>query len=1019
MPAYNFTEIEKKWQKIWAETGLYKVENDPQKPKFYALDMFPYPSGAGLHVGHPLGYIASDIVSRYKRLNGYNVLHPMGYDAFGLPAEQYAIQTGQHPAVTTENNIATFRRQLDIMGFSFDWSREVRTSDPNYYKWTQWIFGLFFTHWYDKSANKARHLTELIARFEQNGSQGIDAACSEEIKFSAAEWANSDSTKKEEILNNFRLAFVNETTVNWCAELGTVLANEEVVNGVSERGGYPVVRKKMKQWALRITAYADRLITGLDAIEWSDSIKEIQKNWIGKSEGAEISFNLSPSPSPTREGDETANADETDDVFRAENPNAPSSPYYTNAFIWNALLPHAKRMRQNPTEAEQNTWDILRRNFTGYHFRRQHIIDSFIVDFVCLSEKIVIEIDGAYHLEIKDADELRDNKLGELGFIVVRFTNEEVLENPEVVFEKIRTKIQDTKSQKNPPLSSWRGVGGEVKIFTTRPDTIFGATFMVLAPEFEGLADFCSPEQRNEVMAYAEKAKNRSEIDRMADTKKTGVFTGNYCVNPFTNKPIPVWVSDYVLAGYGTGAIMAVPAHDERDFEFATAFNLPIIPVIKPADAEIEEPLKEAYAAKDGICFNSDFLNGLKVKDAVKKAIEKVEELNIGKRKINYKLRDAGFGRQRYWGEPFPIIFDENNIPKLVQDLPVELPKVESYKPTGNGESPLAAVEEWVNTPAGRRETDTMPGWAGSSWYFLRYMDPHNNETFASKEALDYWKQVDLYVGGSEHATGHLLYSRFWTKFLYDLGYLQFDEPFKKLVNQGMIGGEDGQKMSKRWGNVVNPDDVCRDYGADTLRLYEMFLGPLTDSKPWNTHGIEGVSRFLGKFWRLFYDFDTWVVNDEKASAEELKVLHKTIKKVTHDIDNMSFNTSVSAFMVATNELGQLKCHKREILENMVILLAPFAPHICEELWQLLGHTNSVHTAKWPVFNEQYLVESSFSYPISINGKTRTQIEFPLDMDNAEIEKAVLADETVIKWMEGKPLKKMIVVKGRIVNVVV
>ncbi len=855
MPAYNFTEIEKKWQKIWAETGLYKVENDPQKPKFYALDMFPYPSGAGLHVGHPLGYIASDIVSRYKRLNGYNVLHPMGYDAFGLPAEQYAIQTGQHPAVTTENNIATFRRQLDIMGFSFDWSREVRTSDPNYYKWTQWIFGLFFTHWYDKSANKARPLTELIARFEQNGSQGIDAACSEEIKFSAAEWAANDSNKKEEILNNYRLAFVNETTVNWCAELGTVLANEEVVNGVSERGGYPVVRKKMKQWALRITAYADRLITGLDAIEWSDSIKEIQKNWIGKSEGAEITF-------------------------------------------------------------------------------------------------------------------------------------------------------------KQPG-------GGEVKIFTTRPDTIFGATFMVLAPEYEGLADFCSPEQRDIVMAYAEKAKNRSEIDRMADTQKTGVFTGNYCTNPFTNKPIPVWVSDYVLAGYGTGAIMAVPAHDERDFEFATAFNLPIIPVIKPADAEIEEPLKEAYAAKDGVCFNSDFLNGLKVKDAVKKAIEKVEELNIGKRKINYKLRDAGFGRQRYWGEPFPIIFDENKIPKLVQDLPVELPKVDSYKPTGNGESPLAAVEEWVNTPAGRRETDTMPGWAGSSWYFLRYMDPHNTETFASKEALDYWKQVDLYVGGSEHATGHLLYSRFWTKFLYDLGYLQFDEPFKKLVNQGMIGGEDGQKMSKRWGNVVNPDDVCRDYGADTLRLYEMFLGPLTDSKPWNTHGIEGVSRFLGKFWRLFYDFDTWVVNDEKASAEELKVLHKTIKKVTHDIDNMSFNTSVSAFMVATNELGQLKCHKREILENMVILLAPFAPHICEELWQLLGHTNSVHTAKWPAFNEQYLVESSFSYPISINGKTRTQIEFPLDMDNAEIEKSVLADETVIKWMEGKPLKKMIVVKGRIVNVVV
>jgi len=955
---YEFNEIERKWQKKWADTSLYKVENDPSKPKFYALDMFPYPSGAGLHVGHPLGYIASDIVSRYKRLTGHNVLHPMGYDAFGLPAEQYAIQTGQHPAVTTENNIATFRRQLDIMGFSYDWSREVRTSDPSYYKWTQWIFGLFFTHWYDKNAKKARPLSELILHFETQGNTDINAACTVELQFDPQDWENYNSSEKNEILNNYRLAFVNETTVNWCEEMGTVLANEEVVNGVSERGGYPVIRKKMKQWALRITAYADRLIDGLNTINWSDSIKEIQRNWIGRSDGAEIQFKLSPS-----------------------------------AFIENVF----------------------------------------------------------------EDDE----------------TSSELNENV-------------------PPHHSWIEVGGEeknlnttkipsfIEIFTTRPDTIFGATFMVLAPEYEGLSELCSETQKESVTEYAKAAKNRSEIDRMADTKKTGVFTGSFCINPFTKKPIPVWVSDYVLAGYGTGAIMAVPAHDERDFEFAKAFDLPIIPVIKPENAAIIEPLTEAFSAKEGVCFNSDFLNGLTVKLAVKRAIEEVEKLGIGSKKINYKLREAGFGRQRYWGEPFPIIYDENGVPFLDENLPVELPKVESYKPTGTGESPLAAVIEWVNvdldevelSPSpfmdggeslpgsqqvrseeknvpinkkdsgkpGRRETDTMPGWAGSSWYFLRYMDPNNSNAFASKEALDYWKQVDLYVGGSEHATGHLLYSRFWTKFLFDLGYLNFDEPFKKLVNQGMIGGEDGQKMSKRWGNVVNPDDVCIQYGADALRLYEMFLGPLTDSKPWNTNGIEGVSRFLGKFWRLFYENEVWSVNDEKAMPEELKILHKTIKKVTQDIENMSFNTSVSAFMVAVNELGQLKCHKREILEPLLILLAPFAPHITEELWDKLGSSpnsnenfsprhswsgvgveekTSIHLVTWPLFDEKYLIENSFSYPISINGKTRTQIEFALDMETVDIEKAVLADETVVKWMEGKPLKKMIVVKGRIVNVVV
>lgn len=885
MAQYNFTEIEKKWQKRWKETQLYKVENNDSKPKYYALDMFPYPSGAGLHVGHPLGYIASDIVSRYKRLNGHNVLHPMGYDSFGLPAEQYAIQTGQHPAITTEQNVNRFREQLDIMGFSYDWDRVVKTSDPNYYKWTQWIFSLFFTHYYDKTANKALHIAQLVGEFEKSGNANINAHCSCSDTFTAEDWMAFDAVAKNKVLNEYRLAFNNETTVNWCEALGTVLANEEVVNGVSERGGHPVVRKKMKQWALRITAYADRLIEGLDRIDWSDSIKEIQRNWIGKSEGAEIEFQVvdgSPSPEPTT--------------------------------------------------------------------------------------------------------------------------------------------IKNHSS---------------IQVFTTRPDTLFGATFMVLAPEYEGLETLCTAAEKDKVMAYASKAKNRSEIDRMADTKKTGAFTGAYAINPFTKKQIPIWVSDYVLAGYGTGAIMAVPAHDERDFDFAKAFDLEVIPVIKPADAELPETLDAAYSAKDGLCFNSGFLDGLTVKEAIKKAIDAVEYDEIGKRKINYKLREAGFGRQRYWGEPFPVVYDSDGIPHLVSDLPVELPNVESYKPTGTGESPLAAVEDWVNVSADdlellpspsfssnettsfRRETDTMPGWAGSSWYFLRYMDPNNNAEFASKAALDYWKQVDLYIGGSEHATGHLLYSRFWTKFLFDLGYLNFDEPFKKLVNQGMIGGEDGQKMSKRWGNVVNPDDVCAEYGADTLRMYEMFLGPLTDSKPWNTNGIEGVSRFMGKFWRLFYQNEALTISNEPASKEELKVLHKTIKKITEDIENMSFNTSVSAFMVCVNDLQTLKCNKVEILKPLLILLAPFAPHITEELWNNLGENTSIHLQNWPQYNAEFLVENSFSYPISINGKTRTNIEFPLDMENSEMEKQILANEIVQKWLEGKAPKKIIIVKGRIVNVVV
>lgn len=860
MAQYPFSEIEKKWQSKWAETGLYKVLEDPTKPKYYVLDMFPYPSGAGLHVGHPLGYIASDIVSRYKRQKGFNVLHPMGYDAFGLPAEQYAIQTGQHPAKTTAANIETFRRQLDLMGFSYDWSREVRTCEPDYYRWTQWIFGQFFNHWYNKQTDRACPISELEHHFSMHGTSGITAACSEPMQFSAAEWNVLSPKMRSDVLNNYRLAFIDFTTVNWCQELGCVLANEEVVNHpekgpVSERGSYPVVRKKMKQWSLRITAYADRLLKGLDFLDWSDSIKEIQRNWIGRSEGAEIQFTVS----------------------------------------------------------EQYTIDV----------------------------------------------------------------------------------------------------------FTTRPDTLFGATFLVLAPEYEGLYNLCSDEQREAVKSYSEAAKNRSEIDRMADTRKTGIFTGSYANHPFTGKPIPVWVSDYVLAGYGTGAIMAVPAHDDRDFEFAKAFSLPIVPVIKPLNEVLPESLTEAFSAKDGVCFNSDFLDGLSVKDAIQKAINKVENEGLGKRKVNYKLREAGFGRQRYWGEPFPIVFDNDQIPHLINELPVELPKVESYKPTGTGESPLAGVQEWVETHQGRRETDTMPGWAGSSWYFLRYMDPDNKETFAGQPALDYWKQVDLYVGGSEHATGHLLYSRFWTKFLFDLGYLSLDEPFKKLVNQGMIMGEDGQKMSKRWSNVVNPDDVCAQYGADTLRMYEMFLGPLTDSKPWNTNGIEGVSRFLNKFWRLFEQEETFILTDEAPSKEELKVLHKTIKKITSDVEQMSFNTAVSAFMVATNELGTLQCKKRAILEPLIILIAPFAPHIAEELWQKCGHNQSIHLAQWPSWDEQYLVETHFEYPISINGKTRTSIAFDLNADAKDIEAAVLADATVQRWMEGKPLKKFILVKGRIINVVV
>jgi len=852
---YNFQIIEKKWQSHWEKIDLYSVKVDPSKPKYYVLDMFPYPSGAGLHVGHPLGYIASDIVARYKRLSGFNVLHPMGYDAFGLPAEQYAIQTGQHPAVTTENNIKQFRSQLDKIGFSFDWNREVKTSDENYYKWTQWIFSLFFVHWYNKSENKARPINELISHFETQGNTNIEAHSTYEGKFSSSQWNAFSEFEKELILNQYRLAFINESTVNWCEELGTVLANEEVINGLSERGNHPVIRKKMKQWSLRITAYADRLLEGLQQLDWSDSIKEIQKNWIGKSEGAEVAFDV-------------------------------------------------------------------KNNITT------------------------------------------------------------------------------------------------IKIFTTRPDTLFGATFLVLAPEYLNLLDLCDTKNVETVKNYIQSVKHKSEIDRMSNSHKTGVFTGNYAVNPFTQKEIPIWVSDYVLSTYGTGAIMAVPAHDERDFDFAKAFNLEIIPVIKPEIQELELPLIEAFTAKTGICINSDFLNGLEVSKAIPVAIKKIVDLKLGSKKINYKLREAGFARQRYWGEPFPIVY-KDSLPQLDNNLPVILPKVQSYQPTGTGASPLASVQEWVNSPIGIRETDTMPGWAGSSWYFLRYTDPKNSDVFADEKSLQYWENVDLYIGGSEHATGHLLYSRFWTKFLYDLGYITFDEPFKKLVNQGMIIGEDGQKMSKRWGNVVNPDDICQNFGADTLRMYEMFLGPLTDSKPWNTNGIEGVSRFLNKLWRMFFENSEFAVSNEDANFEEHKILAKTIKKITQDIESLSFNTSISAFMVCINELTQIKCNKREILEPLLVLMAPFAPHITEELWQQLGNSQSIHQAIWPSFNEKYLVETTFLYPISINGKTRTQISFSKDLESREIEAAVIENEIVKKWLENQVPKKIIVVKNRIVNIVI
>jgi leucyl-tRNA synthetase len=895
---YAFREIEKKWQEYWITTNAYQVLNHSEKPKCYVLDMFPYPSGAGLHVGHPLGYIASDIYARYKRSKGFNVLHPMGYDSFGLPAEQYAIETGQHPAVTTTKNIKTFREQLDKIGFCYDWSREVKTSDPQYYKWTQWIFLQLFNSWYNRKTNKAEPIDTLIPTLE-----GFDKLSEKE---------------KADTLMNYRLAYCSYGEVNWCEGLGTVLANDEVINGVSERGGFPVVKKKLRQWYLRITEYADRLLEGLNSIEFSDAMKEMQTNWIGKSSGAEIDF----------------------------------------------------------------------------------------------------DIDGH---------------------------------------------------------------GKSLRVYTTRPDTIFGVDFMVIAPEHELVETITTAEQKNKVEEYITYVKSRSERERMAEKKISGVFTGAYVLNPFNGNKIPVWISEYVLAGYGTGAIMAVPCGDERDFKFAKHYNIPITNIIgKHFNGEEANPTKEA------ILENSGFLNGVKMSDAIDIALQKIAEKNIGVKKVNFRIRDAAFSRQRYWGEPFPVKWENNMATALSEnELPIELPKVDSYSPGPDAQGPLANIPEWV---ANNLETNTMPGYAGSSWYFLRYMDPHNENEFCNKKASDYWGQVDLYIGGTEHAVGHLLYSRMWTKALYDLGHISFDEPFKKLVNQGMIQGssrfvyrvhghthkyvshglkdnystdaihvdvnivdgvelntdafkkwrddfanaefilEDGkyicgtevEKMSKSKYNTVNPDVLVEKYGADTFRMYEMFLGPIEQSKPWETKGIEGVHRFLKKLWRLFNDeIKGKVWNEEKPIDAEYKILHKTIKKIEEDNERFSFNTGVSTFMICVNELTDAKCHKKEILQSLLILLNPFAPHITEELWHQLGNNTSILDASFPVFEKKYLVETAFQYPVSINGKKRAEINLPLDLTQQQIEETIVQNETVVKWLEGKEPKKIIYVKGRMINVVI
>ena len=957
---YNFGEIEPRWQNYWREHGVYHVSNKSDRPHYYVLDMFPYPSGAGLHVGHPLGYIASDIYARYKRLRGYNVLHPMGYDAYGLPAEQYAIQTGQHPAVTTERNIARYREQLDKLGFSFDWDREVRTCDPKYYKWTQWTFLQLFNHYYDKEAGKAMPIAGLEARFALKGTEELDAACTEPLAFSAGEWNVWDESRRQQVLMNYRLAYLADTYVNWCPELGTVLANDEVVGGLSVRGGHPVERKLMRQWSLRISAYAQRLVDGLEQVDWTDSLKEIQRNWIGRSEGAAVWFPL--------------------DV-----------PTNVN------VLPGAQ---------------------------------AYMPQF-----------------------------------------------DPQ-------------------PVPSF-------EIFTTRPDTIFGVTFMVLCPEHELIDQITTPEQRQQVQDYVSWAKNRSERERQAEVKKvSGVFTGAYAVNPLTEERIPIWVSDYVLAGYGTGAIMAVPAHDSRDFAFARHFGLPIRQVVTQEKDKTSDPStwSESMDAKSGWSVNSGFVTGMKVKEAMAAVIDRIEEMGIGHRTVNFRLRDAIFSRQRYWGEPFPVYY-KDNIPYAIPEkcLPLELPEVSDFKPTATGEPPLGHAQKWAwdirsnkvvdcsaidNLSVFPLELSTMPGFAGSSGYYLRYMDPHNDNAYFSKEAVGYWQNVDFYVGGAEHGTGHLIYARFWNKFLYDLGMAVKEEPFQKLINQGMIQGrsnfvyrskqdsnlylskglvcdmstvtpihvdinivdndvldierfrqwrpefqearfelEDGryicgwevEKMSKSMFNVQNPDDLVARYGADTLRLYEMFLGPVEQAKPWDTNGIEGVHRFLKKFWKLY---NANKANLDGPTKEELKVLHQTIKKITEDIERFSLNTAVSTFMICTNQLIDLKCGNREVLEPLLVLIAPFAPHIAEELWHGMGHDTTVCDAEWPLYDPKMLVEDMVKYPVSFNGKMRFTIDLPAEYTQQEALAAVLATDDGRRWLDGKEPKKIIFVPKKIINIV-
>ena len=920
---YNHREIESRWQKYWKDNGVYRTKTDPSRPKYYVLDMFPYPSGAGLHVGHPLGYIASDIYSRYKRLRGFNVLHPMGYDAYGLPAEQYAIQTGQHPEVTTMRNIARYREQLDKIGFCYDWDREIKTCDPSYYKWTQWAFKRMFESYYDRKADKAMPISELEARFAAKGSEGVDAACSKELSFTAEEWNAMSDKEKSDTLMNYRIAYLGNTMVNWCPKLGTVLANDEVSEGVSIRGGYPVEQKLMYQWCLRVSAYAERLLEGLERLQWTESLKETQRNWIGRSEGAEMHF----------------------------------------------------------------------------------------------------AIDGS------DVD---------------------------------------------------------LEIFTTRADTVFGVTFMVLAPESKYVDMVTTPEQREAVEAYRETTRHKTERERMIDRKVTGVFTGAYAINPLSGKKIPVWVSDYVLAGYGTGAIMAVPAHDSRDWAFARHFDLPVVPLIEGADVS-----EQSFDAKEGRMINSCGpeldLNGMEVKDAIARTKKFIEEKGIGRVKVNYRLRDAIFSRQRYWGEPFPVYY-KDGIPHTLDDslLPLQLPEVDKYLPTESGEPPLGRAKNWQTAEGYKLELNTMPGFAGSSAYYLRYMDPHNDQALVSPEANAYWRNVDLYIGGTEHATGHLIYSRFWNKFLYDLGLVVEDEPFRRLINQGMIQGrsnfvyrikdtntfvshglkdrydvtpihvdvnivsndildterfkawrpefanaefvlEDGryvcgyavEKMSKSMFNVVNPDDIVERYGADTLRLYEMFLGPLEQSKPWDTNGIDGVNRFIKKLWNLFYSGDKFLVDQSEPSRESLRSINKLIKKVTSDIETFSYNTSIAAFMICVNELSAQKCHSARVLGDLVVVLAPFAPHVAEELWHALGNTTSVCDAKWPEADESLLKDDTVNYAVSFNGKTRFTMAMAADADKDTVAKAALEHDAAARWLEGKQVVKTIVVPGKIVNIVV